>query len=225
MTDASGRLMAALPAIYRATDDAGRLHALLAVFERILLAGGGTNPPAIAEEIDGLPSLLAPLGVTRSASWPTVNGAACIQTGARPPAPDRFMPWLAQWVAFTPYRYFPADELRRIVAGIVPLYGKRGTREYLVRLLGLCFGELGTWTIDENPRFGFALGHARIGVDTVLAVHEPFRFRIEGQLHEGAPGVHGDLEERVRAVIDFARPAHTTYELILAAHRTQPIDA
>jgi hypothetical protein len=226
MNDTAGRLLAALPAIYRATDDDGQLGALLAAFERMLLASGDANAPAIADEIDTIPSLFAPLGVTPSASWPTLNGPVRIQSEARAPAPDRFMPWLAQCVAFTPYRYFSADELRRIVAGIVPLYGRRGTRDYMEKLLVLCFGEIGVPSIDENPVHGFVIGRSRVGVDTVLAVSEPFRFRVEFRLHEHAfAGAHGaphDLEERVRAVVEFARPAHTEYELVLARHRPEP---
>ena len=223
MTDTAGRLLGALPAIYRATDDAGRLRALLAAFERLLLASGDENAPAIADEIDAIPSLFAPLGVEPSAQWPTSNGPARIQGDRRAAAPERFLPWLAQWVAFTPYRYFSADELRRIVAGIVPLYARRGTREYLEKLLALCFGEIGEATIDENPAHGFVIGRARVGIDTVLAESEPFRFRVEIRLraHEG-PGAHEsrkDLEERVRAVVEFARPAHTEYELVLAPSR------
>lgn len=226
MTDAAGRLLAALPAIYRATDDSGQLRALLTAFERLLLASGDPNSPSIADEIDAIPSLFAPLGVEPSAQWPTASGPARIQSDKRPPAPERFLPWLAQWVAFTPYRYFSADELRRIVAGIVPLYGRRGTREYMQELLVLCFGEIEALSIDENPVHGFVIGRAQLGVDTVLAVSEPFRFRVEIRLraraadgaHEGYEG-RQDLEERVRAVVEFARPAHTEYELVLASAR------
>ena len=221
MTDASGRLIGALPAIYRATDDAGKLRALLAAFERVLLSNVDENAPAIADEIDAIPSLFAPLGVEPSAQWPTANGPARIQNDRRAAAPERFLPWLAQWVAFTPYRYFSGDELRRIVAGIVPLYARRGTREYLEKLLALCFGDIGEATIDENPVHGFVIGLARVGVDTVLAVSEPFRFRVEIRLRaREEPGAHEsrrDLEERVRAVVEFARPAHTEYELVLAS--------
>lgn len=224
--NAAGRLLSALPAIYRATDDSGQLRALLDVFERILLASGNANDPAIADEIDAIPGLFAPLGVKPTPPRQTVNGPAAIQSKAHAPAPDRFMPWLAQWVAFTPYRYFPADELRRIVAGIVPYYGRRGTRDYMQNVLELCFGKIGKLSIDEHPKQGFVIGDSRVGVDTVLAVIEPYRFRVEFRLHEHAfGGAHGalhDLEERVRAVVEFARPAHTEYELVMAPHRAEP---
>jgi phage tail-like protein len=228
MSDTAGRLLAALPAIYRATDDNGQLRALLAAFERMLLASGDASAPAIADEIDAIPSLFAPLGVQPTAPLQTVNGPAAIQSEARAPAPDRFMPWLAQWVAFTPWRYFSADELRRVVAGIVPLYGRRGTRDYMEKLLALCFGEIGKLSIDENPMYGFVIGRSHVGVDTVLAVSEPYQFRVELLLYEHAfADVHGashDLEERVRAVIEFARPAPTEYELVMIPHRPVPTE-
>ncbi|WP_035993290.1 phage tail protein [Paraburkholderia caribensis] len=227
MNDTAARLLSALPAIYRASDDDGQLRALLDVFERILLASGNPNAPAIADEIDAIPALFAPLGVKPTASRQTVNGPAAIQSEAHAPAPERFMPWLAQWVAFTPYRYFAADELRRIVAGIMPYYGRRGTRDYMQKVLDLCFGKIGMSSIDEHPKRGFVVGTSRVGVDTVLAVREPYWFRVEFRLHEhAAAGAHGaphDLEERVRAVVEFARPAHTEYELVMAPHRAQPM--
>lgn len=222
MSDSAGRLLAALPAIYRATDEDGQLRTLLAALERILLASGDANAPAIADEIDAIPSLFAPLGVQPTEPRQTVNGPAAIQSEARAGAPDRFMPWLAQWVAFTPYRYFSAGELRRVVSGIVPLYGRRGTRDYMEKLLELCFGEIATASIDENPTRGFVIGRSRVGVDTVLAVREPYRFRVEVRLREQAVSAAHDLEERVRAVIEFARPAHTVYELVLVRHRPEP---
>ncbi|MCC8400466.1 phage tail protein [Paraburkholderia sp. MMS20-SJTN17] len=228
MNDTAGRLLAALPAIYRA-DGGDQLRALLAAFELMLLASGNANAPAVGDEIDAIPSLFAPLGVKPAALWQTINGPASIQSEARPPAPDRFMPWLAQWVAFTPYRYFSADELRHIVAGIVPLYGRRGTRDYMEKLLALCFGEIGESSIDENPVHGFVIGRSHVGVDTELAVREPYRFRVEFCLRERAfARVHGalhDLEERVRAVVEFARPAHTEYELVLTRDRREPVEA
>lgn len=217
MSDAPGRLMAALPAIFRATDDAGHLRAMLAAFESVLLASDDPAAPALAEQIDAIPGLFAPEGVRPTAERPTQSGSYRIQTRTLDAAPERFLPWLAQWVAFSPYAYFPPERLRRIVAGIVPLYGRRGTRAYLDTLLRLCFDDIGALSIDENPRHGLIVGRARIGEDAVLSAGEPFLFRVEMAVHgmqEGSESWQA-LEERVRAVIDFARPAHTQYELVL----------
>jgi len=228
MAERAGRLMAALPAIYRAADESGELRALLGAFEAVLLESGDPSAPAIAERIDAIPGLFAPLGVSTSAQLATQDGPYQIQPHTREGAPECFLAWLAQWVAFGPYGHFSAARLRKIIAGIVPLYGRRGTRQYLEALLALSFDEIGTLSIDEAPLHGFLIGRARLGEDSVLARDEPFRFRVEIFIREGALPAHDEeagqqgahdpwqaLEARVRAIVDFARPAHTEYELVL----------
>jgi phage tail-like protein len=218
MNEPADRMMAALPAIYRATDDSGQLRALLRGFEAMLLDSGDAAEPAIAQDIDVIPELFSPLGVKPSGELATANGLYRIQANWRSEAPERFLAWLAQWVAFSPYPLFPPERLRRIIAGIVPLYGSRGTRHYLEKLLALCFDEVTDISIDEEPLHGFLIGRARLGTDTVLATDEPFRFRVAMVVREHGKTVAGDweaFEERVRAIVDFARPAHTEYELVL----------
>ncbi|HXZ08808.1 MAG TPA: phage tail protein [Paraburkholderia sp.] len=206
MNEPGERLLNHLPAIYRAADQSGQLHALLAAFEEILLASDDPKAPAIAQQIDAIPALFAPLGLDPS-------GHAHART------PDRFLPWLAQWVAFSPYQQFPAQRLREIIAGIVPLYGRRGTRRYLKTLLKLCFDGVSDITIDENPLHGFTIGLARLGHDTVLIRDARSRFRLEMVIRESSAEAQHEpwqsLEKRVRAVVDFAKPAHTVYELVL----------
>lgn len=203
-TEPGDLMLDRLPAIYRAADQSGQLRALLAAFEAILLDSTDPKAPSLSQQIDAIPALLAPLGL---------EGSPHART------PDRFLPWLAQWVAFSPYRLFPADRLRLIIAGILPLYGRRGTRQYLKALLRLCFDGVSNVQVDENPQHGFTIGRARLGQDSMLVREAPGRFRIvlaiteapgEGQ-HEPAQS----LEQRVRAVVDFAKPAHTMYELVL----------
>jgi phage tail-like protein len=203
-TEPGDLMLERLPAIYRAADQSGQLRALLAAFEAILLDSADPEAPSISQQIDASPALLAPL---------------CLDDSAHARTPDRFLPWLAQWVAFSPYRLFPADRLRIIIAGIVPLYGRRGTRQYLKTLLRLCFDGVSDVRVDENPQHGFTIGRARLGQDSMLVREAPGRFRIELAISE-APGVaqrepSKSLEQRVRAVVDFAKPAHTVYELVL----------
>lgn len=223
MTEPADRMMAALPAIYRATDEKGQLRALLRAFESMLLHSGDAAAPAIADDIDIIPETFAPLGVAQSGELATPNGLYRIQPGERGAAPERFLAWLAQWVAFSPYALFPPQRLREIIAGIVPLYGSRGTRRYLAKLLALCFDEVieSEIEIEEEPLHGFLIGRARLGTDTVLAADEPFRFRVALVVRERERGetVSGEsweaFEKRVRVIVDFARPAHTEYELVL----------
>lgn len=214
MTEPVDRMLSSLPAIYQAADEFGHLRVLLRAFEAVLLNSADASAPAIAQEIDALPSLFAPLGVHRPGAF------AGATRPDRTQAPERFLAWLAQWVAFSPYRLFPAERLRVIVAGIVPLYGSRGTRGYLEKLLELCFGDaVMDISIDEAPRRGFVIGRARLGDSTVLDAPEPFRFQVSMVARLTAAQASGEpweiFESRVRAIVDFARPAHTEYELVL----------
>jgi len=197
MDSAPARLLGHLPAVFRAADTSGELRRLLAAFEGVLFGDGDPDRPGIEEQVDAIPRHVAPL------PGPGPDGMAC---------PDRFLPWLAEWVAFTPHALFAPPALRRIVAGIVPLYSWRGTRVYLERLLRLCFEEIDAVAIDEAPGAGLRLGQARIGIDSLLGTDSPFRFRVVLGLR-GAEPVLAGFESRVRAIIDFARPAHTAYDL------------
>lgn len=214
MTERDDRLMNSLPAIYRAADETGQLRALLAAFEAILLTSDDPKAPAIAQQIDAIPALFAPLGLDPSAR------------DVRLRTPDRFLPWLAQWVAFEPWRHFSADRLRIILAGIVPLHGRRGTRQYLKALVRLCFDGVGAIRIDERPVPGFTIGLARLGLDSWLTEDAPFRFRIEIAFREDSFDVRHErwpaLEHRVRAIVDYAKPAHTAYDLVLTRAKGTP---
>lgn len=206
MAERGDQLMRSLPAIYRAADQTGQLSALLAAFEAVLLASDDPKAPAIAQQIDAVPALFAPLGLDPARD-------AHLRT------PDRFLPWLARWIAFEPYPHFCADRLRTILAGIVPLHGRRGTRQHLKALVRLCFDGVGAIRVDEHPVHGFTIGLARLGLDSWLVDDAPFRFRIEIVFREDSAEARHDrwpaLEHRVRAIVDFAKPAHTAYDLVL----------
>lgn len=197
------RLLDHLPAIYR-RDDA-QLAALLVPFEALLFDGTEDAPharlPGIARECAAAPALFAPLG--------------CEEDTSR--TPDRFLPWLAARLSFVPHGVVDRDRLRHVVAGIVPLYARRGTREYLVTLLALCFEEVSTVDVVEHDD-GLRVGRSRLGHDSLLAQERPFWFRVEvGLRSEATPAaVAARLERRLRAVIDFAKPAHTAYELSIS---------
>jgi phage tail-like protein len=225
----SHRLLDMLPALYRGGGDAGDggdaaagdLPALLDAFEALFFDDGAADAgparlPGIAARLDAVPALFAPLGL--DPADPAGDPGAVDRT------PEHFLPWLASWLAFTPRDLFEPRRLRRVVAGIVPLYGRRGTRAYLEALLALCFEEIAGVRIDERGRAGLRVGASRLGIDSLLAEEQPFRFDVDVELRPvrdaaptGAPPAR--LEEQVRAVIDFAKPAHTVYELRLHAAR------
>ena len=203
----ANRLLASLPAVYREADRGaghGDLQALLAAFEAVLL--GTTDsaaPEGYEQRIAALPSLLSP---TREA------GAFAEATR------DAFLPWIAaRWVAFTPFAHFEPARLRRIVAGIVPLYARRGTPAYLIALLHLCFDEVAHVGLREHLSGGLRVGEGQVGRTTQLGSARPFSFGVEVQLHPRGATEHrmSALETAIRAVIDFAKPAHTDYELLV----------
>jgi hypothetical protein len=206
------RLFAGLPAVFRSRDGSAHLARLLGVFESLLFEApheSDADLPGIESRLPLIPALFAP------------QGSTC--KGTLTQTPDGFLHWLAAALAFTPHALFAPAALRRITAGIVPLYGLRGTRDYLLKLLALCFeGEVAEVHVDDRPRVGFTIGESVIGLDTRLARYRPFWFKVVVELHEQAPRQErsasgGSLERRLRTVIDFAKPAHTVYELHLRA--------
>jgi len=209
MSEAGTRMLDSLPAIYRASDSAGYLRRLLGAFEEILFYNQeGKEPFGIEQQIDAIPSLFSPLGDenTRQLSY--------MQT------PDRFLSWLATWVAFTPHELFSPEQLRKIISRITPLYAKRGTRLYLEELLKLCFEEISEVKIDEDAESKFKIGHCRVGVDTLFGDERPFWFHIgitvnQQNFDNKMEKPPHELERRVREIIDFGKPGHTAYELSL----------
>jgi phage tail-like protein len=220
----SGRLLDSLPAIYRNHDANGHLQRLLGVFEEVLLYQGGPGTPGIEQQIEAIPAFFSPLGYAEQeedGAQDLEHGLVVQNRGKR--TPDRFLPWLAMWVAFTPHAFFSAEQLRNIVSGIAPLYRKRGTRDYLEQLLELCFPEIHEAGIDDNPIPGFVIGEAKVGEDTLFGDERPFWFRVDIGIRRPGEGSSAtqpehefnehEFEQQVRAVIDFAKPAHTGYEL------------
>jgi phage tail-like protein len=208
MSETGTRLLDSLPAIYRTSDSTGNLGRLLGVFEEMLFHARGQEPLGIEEQIEAIPGLFSP-GGDEVPGW--------LQVGR---APDRFLPWLATWVAFTPYALFPPQQLRSIISRIAPLYGRRGTRAYLEQLLGICFPEISRVAIEDQAAPGLVIGQARVGEDTLLGGERPFWFRIaidveEREFQQENAESREQFKQRVREIIDFARPAHTTYELRL----------
>jgi len=196
------RMFSSLPAVFRSRDATGDLKRLLDVLAAFFLTGDHFWP-GLEQRLDDIPALFSPMAAPHDE----------FRIG---PTPDRFLPWLAAWLSFTPYSLFAPEALRRILTGIVPLYKLRGTRHYLVQLLELCFGdELARIHVDDRPSVGFTIGQSDLGVDTRLAVSRPFFFKVVVERPTQAMGadVAEALQHRLRAVIDFAKPAHTIYEL------------
>jgi len=201
----SGRLLAHLPGVY---DSSADLPKLLSALEALLFE---PHERALETEISEIATLFDVVK-TRDELAPWLARSR-----------DDFLPWLAQWVALSRAAGLPLDRQRRLVGRIVPLYAWRGTRRYLTELLGFYLPENSEIGVQDQEFVGLVVGKAKIGLDTWLEHDRPFWFKVMIRLPDNvASGEQRSLGrsewlERIRQVIDLAKPAHTTYDLELAS--------
>jgi len=176
-----------LPAIYRRYE---RLEDFLWAFEETLFGREKEEKlKSLERRIDEIPTLFDPME-----------------------APPDFLPWLAQWAALT--LYGGTTEYRRgLIAKMIPLYRKRGTREYVEEVLRLYTGA--EPVVEEEDLPGMEVGvRSTVGRDTRLG-EDPFRFRVQITFSS----IPASREKRLRlialvhAVVNLAKPAHTHYQL------------
>lgn len=131
--------------------------------------------------------------------------------------PTEFLPWLAGWVGVVLKEGGEWDEerKRRLIAQVVPLYKKRGTREGLEEYLKVYVGEKIKISINEftDPfRVGFRSG-STVGSSTIVGEGRPYYFNV----HMVLPAPNRTmLEKKKRAIveiIDQEKPAHTYFTL------------
>jgi phage tail-like protein len=205
MPTSPGPLLNYLPAIYHPSEELGRL---LAVFEAVLF-GPDENGLRQERRRRSLSEIL-PL-VDRIATIASLFDAY--------ETPRELLPWLAQWVALSHLSGLTEERQRQLLAEIVPLYAQRGTKKYLEQLLEFFKPENTTISIEDQELHGLVVGTAKIGLDSRLERDRPFWFKV--QIHTsvsvGNPdelrALRTQWEERIRRVIDLAKPAHTLYEL------------
>jgi len=207
MPSVPGPFLSHLPAIYHTSED---LRELLAVFEAVMFGtveGDHSEGPFRRFRDDGIPLAEA-----------IANIASLFDASE---TPKEFVQWLARWVALTDLSGLAEDRQRRLLRKIVPLYAKRGTKTYVKELLEFYTPDDATVLIDDQNLRGLVIGVARIGLDSWLAFDRPFWFAVtivlpapSGDPAERA-GLRTQWEQRVRRVIDLAKPAHTLYELVL----------
>jgi len=207
MPSAPGLFLSHLPAIYQTSED---LRELLAVLEAVMFGTGE------GDHSEG------PRQRFRDAGIPLAEAIANIASlFDASETPKKFVQWLAQWVALTDLSGLAEDRQRRLLSKIVPLYAKRGTKTYVKELLKFYMPDDATVLIDDQNLRGLVIGAARIGLDSWLAFDRPFWFAVTIVLPapSGSPaeqaGLRTQWEQRVRRVIDLAKPAHTLYELVL----------
>jgi phage tail-like protein len=199
-----GPLLNHLPAIYHTSKD---LQALLSIFEAVLFGTDGRGPSGqrrlSLDEIMPLEDAIASIASLFDAYE----------------TPKEFIPWLAQWVALTHLSGLTEERQRQLVARIVPLYARRGTKNYLAELVTLFTPDNTTVSIEDQELQGFIIGTAKIGLDTRLAPDRPFWFEVKILLPapsddpEERRAFRAQWEQRIRRIVDLSKPAHTLYEL------------
>jgi phage tail-like protein len=196
---AKERLLVQLPGVYHAS---AHLRQLLCAFETILC-----EPHERALEVQ----------IARIAMLFDVTGQQA--PGWLSERRDALVPWLEQWVAVSGPRALSLEGRRRLIGRTVPLYAWRGTRRYVTDLLRFYLPDDADVGVEDRQFRGLVLGQARAGVDAWLAADRPFWFRVTIRMSDTAGG-RTDWRERIRQVIDLAKPAHTTYDLDLVASQT-----
>jgi phage tail-like protein len=198
-----------LPAIFSEDDpsDPGFLAAFLRGIEAVLTGVGDAGAPALEEVLDGIDGALGGLERHFSPLPPPGAPAPALQQ-----APAEFLDWLGGWVALVLRADVTEAQQRALVANAVRLYEIRGTKAGLQQLLGLY--DVGT-TIEEDLD-AFQIGvHSTIGEDTRLDGGPPHYFRVRASLAVADPARLEATRQRITAIVDAEKPAHTFYDLII----------
>jgi phage tail-like protein len=114
-------------------------------------------------------------------------------------APDEFLPWLANWVAFTLRSDLQPDRQREFIANIIQFYCWRGTKENLRNLLSIF--TIGLPTVTE-------------ALKSENGDEKPHYFEVTITLDRAPQPVIDRQLQIARALIDLEKPAHTFYNLI-----------
>jgi phage tail-like protein len=207
----ASRYLDYLPAIYQQDATVGQpnfLGRFLLAFEQVLTGLGEVDVPGLEEILDGLVDPVS--GAVRLAGIQRY-----FDPGPNLPdherAPEKFLDWLAGWVALV--LRTDLDELRQrdFIARAVSLYRLRGTKQGLEEFVRI-YTRLGV-TVDElNTSFQIGL-HSTIGADTLLDGGAPHFFRVLIRLSTPDPEQIRQHRQVVQSIVDMEKPAHTHYAL------------
>ena len=210
MTNGADILLRHLPEVFHSSEDQHPpedqqiLFKILDVFGEVLFGAENGSYIGLEQIIANLPNLFDP-GPGQVISGSTLEART----------PNSFLPWLAEWVALGQLQGVSEERTRELICRVVTLYYIRGTKGYLEELLGLFFPEIHV-SINDKELPSMKVGQSRIGTETRLGGDIPFCFfvvlRFKTKMYEQSQQ-HKQLLERVRSVIDLAKPAHTAYQL------------
>lgn len=208
-----------LPAVFREADatQSGFLSDYLSGFEAVLTGAGEPADPALEELLDGIGDPDRPVLTGLERYFSPLPPADTVEPG-RHQAPAEFLTWLATWVALVLRADVSEAKQRLLIANAVPLYRERGTRRGLEKLLKLY--DVGA--VIEEGLESMQIGvHSTIGVDTRLGGGTPHHFRIRASIATPDPDVLEATRERIAAIVDAEKPAHTSYDLVIDAPEMQ----
>jgi len=126
-------------------------------------------------------------------------------------AREDFLPWLASWTALVLRADWSAEQKRKALAQIIPLYRKRGTKPGLEEYLKIYAGE-GVTIFDEHDQFQVGVT-STVGVNTIVGGLPAHFFRVNVKFTTPDLAELSRKAASVRAVLDIEKPAHTYYGL------------
>ena len=135
-------------------------------------------------------------------------------------APEEFLPWLAGWAALSWRPELSSKRKRRLLARIIPLYRIRGTRKYLEELLMLCVDAVVMVSDTEMPELQVGV-HSTVDSDTYLGGGAPYFFRVTLLAPQLSVSEVQAQVQIAHAIIELAKPAHTSYELDVVSPQLQ----
>jgi len=134
-------------------------------------------------------------------------------------ADEEFLPWLASWTSLVLRADWSADQKRRVLSQIIPLFQKRGTKSGLEEYLRIYVGE-GVTIYDEHEPIQVGIT-STVGVNTVVGGLPAYFFRANVAFDTPDPVELARKSESVRAVLDIEKPAHTYYSLTFSGPTLQ----
>jgi phage tail-like protein len=126
-------------------------------------------------------------------------------------APADFLPWLASWMALILRADWDESQQRAVLAKIIPLYAKRGTKSGIEEYLKIYAGE-GVTIQDELTPLQIAVS-STVGSDMIIGGQPPYFFIVNVAFAEPDPEKLKPKVKAVKDVLDIEKPAHTFYQL------------
>ncbi len=127
---------------------------------------------------------------------------------------ERFLPWLASWIALHLETDWPVEKKRRWLRKAPALYSIRGTRLAMLELLEMYVGVRPEIVENEWPFEPFRVGvSSEIGVTSTILPPIALSHCFVVKLPLASTAISDDLIVRIHRIIQAEKPAHTNYFL------------